>query len=100
MIRGGLLLVLFLVPMNLRAQTMDASLGLTLGKVPEALYAQVPPLPKNQGVLVEAVEPNSPAWRGGLRRFDIILATETANSQPEPEAVADHLKRGKVSRLT
>ena len=77
MARSGLALVFLALAESLFAQAPDPSLGMKLGKVPEALYAQVPQLPKNQGILVEAVQPNSPAWRGGLRSFDIIVSVDS-----------------------
>jgi hypothetical protein len=64
--------VFFLLPAGLFAQNPD--LGLALGKVPAALYAQLPNLPPNQGILVEALTHQAPAWRGGLRPFDVIVA--------------------------
>ncbi len=48
-------------------------LGALFGPVAEALYDQVPTLPRDQGVLVTHVLPDSPAARAGLRRHDILL---------------------------
>jgi hypothetical protein len=79
------------------AQTAGPSLGLKLAKVPDALYAQLPDLPKNQGVLVESVKPNSPAWRGGLRPFDIIMSLD---SQPlaDGKAAEKKLRQAKAGQ--
>jgi hypothetical protein len=77
MVRTSLSFVFLFVAGSLFAQTPEPSFGLKLGKVPEAVYAQVPQLPKSQGILVEAVQPNSPAWRGGLRPFDVIVSMDT-----------------------
>jgi hypothetical protein len=90
MARPALSLALFVLSSTLCAQTPDTSFGLKLGKVPEVLYAQVPRLPKNQGILVEAVEPNSPAWRGGLRPFDVIISLD-ARPSVDSRAAMDKL---------
>jgi hypothetical protein len=92
MARLGLWSVLLLVPSGLCAQDPDAAFGLKLGKVPEVLYAQIPQLPKNQGVLVEIVLPQSPAWRGGLRRFDIVVSLD-AKPCTEPKALDENIRR-------
>src|SRR5205085_8917318 len=100
MIRSGAFMVVLLLSAGLRAQAPEVPFGLTLGKVPEALYAQMPPLPKDQGVIVEAVEPNSPAWRGGLRRFDIIMSLNSAKTPADVNALADKLKQVKSAKVT
>jgi hypothetical protein len=81
---------LLLVPAHAGAQTTATPYGLKLGKVPDAVYAHVPQLPKNQGVLVEEVAPNSPAWRRGLRPFDVIVSVD-AKPQADPEVVGKKL---------
>lgn len=91
MIRAGWLVsfACLLAPAALSAQTAPApqsSFGLKLGKVPEVVFSQLPQLPKDHGVLVEDVSPDSPAWRGGLRRHDIVLSLET-----KPVASAEKL---------
>jgi C-terminal processing protease CtpA/Prc len=48
-------------------------LGVLFSPVPEALYAHLPDLPRDQGVLVTLVLPDSPAARAGLQRHDIVL---------------------------
>src|SRR2546423_7683132 len=102
MVRTWLCLVFLAVPGSLLAQTADPSLGLKLGKVPDAVYAQVPQLPKNQGILVEAVEPNSPAWRGGLRPFDVIVSVDSKPLAGSKEAddKLDQLRSGQSAWVT
>lgn len=41
--------------------------------IPEALYAHLPDLPRDHGVMVSFVLPDSPASKAGLRRHDILL---------------------------
>ena len=48
-------------------------LGVLFGPVGEALYDQLPQLPRDRGVLVTHVLPDSPAAAAGLRRHDIVL---------------------------
>src|SRR4051794_5529004 len=48
-------------------------LGVLFAPVPEALYDQLPQLPRQQGVLVTHVLPDSPASAAGLRRHDVLL---------------------------
>ncbi len=50
-----------------------AYLGVLFGPVSEALYDQLPQLPRGQGVLVTQVLADSPAEKAGLRRNDILL---------------------------
>jgi hypothetical protein len=50
--------------------------GARLGPVPEVLYAQMPALPRGQGVVVEDVESSSVLARAGLRRLDILLTLD------------------------
>src|SRR5438552_15762381 len=102
MVRISMSLVLLLISTRLLAQSSETSFGLKLAKVPEAVYAQVPQLPKNQGILVEAVRPNSPAWRGGLRPFDVIVSVDTkplADSTAVDEKL-HQLKRGQSAWIT
>jgi membrane-associated protease RseP (regulator of RpoE activity) len=52
-----------------------AWLGIALGDVPEALYAQLEQIiPPGQGVLVTAVMPDSPASKAGIHTNDVLLA--------------------------
>jgi PDZ domain len=48
-------------------------LGVLFSPVPEALYDQLPNLPRNRGVLVTHVLPDSPAARAELHRNDVLL---------------------------
>jgi len=49
-------------------------LGILFSPVPDALYDQLPNLPRGEGVLVTYVVPESPAARpGGIRRNDVLL---------------------------
>jgi membrane-associated protease RseP (regulator of RpoE activity) len=48
-------------------------LGVLWDVVPEVLYNHLPQLPRERGVLVTHVLPDSPAARAGLRRHDILL---------------------------
>jgi PDZ domain len=49
-------------------------LGVLISPVPEVLYDQLPELPRDQGVVITHVLPDSPAARADLRRHDILLA--------------------------
>jgi len=71
---GALVLALLLAPSSLFAQEPA---GFKLAKVPDAVYAQFPQLPSHHGILIEVLDPQSPAHRGGLRRFDIVLSIHT-----------------------
>jgi PDZ domain len=48
-------------------------LGILFAQVPEVVYDQVPQLPREHGVVVSHVLPDSPAARAGLLRNDILL---------------------------
>jgi membrane-associated protease RseP (regulator of RpoE activity) len=48
-------------------------LGVLFSKVPVALYDQLPQIPRDQGVLVTHILPDSPAAKADLRRHDILL---------------------------
>jgi hypothetical protein len=58
-----------------RPQTEDRGtyLGVLFAPVPEVVYDQLPQLPREQGVVVSHVLPDSPAAKAGLRRNDILL---------------------------
>jgi serine protease Do len=62
-------------------------LGLALSPIPDAARAQLGLEPGTTGVLVQRVEPDSPAAENGLRPGDVIVS---ANSQPvrEPSDVS------------
>jgi hypothetical protein len=68
---------LWLVPalapaQSLRAEEKGTFLGALFAPVPEALYDHLPALPRNRGVLVTHVLPDSPAARAELRRHDVL----------------------------
>ncbi len=48
-------------------------LGILFAPVPDLVYDQVPQLPREHGVAVSHVLPDSPAAKAGLRRNDILL---------------------------
>jgi membrane-associated protease RseP (regulator of RpoE activity) len=48
-------------------------LGVLITPIPEAVHAQLPDLPRGQGVMVNHVLPDSPAAQAGLRRYDLLL---------------------------
>jgi serine protease Do len=54
-------------------------LGLALSPIPEAARGQLGLEPGTSGVMVQRVEPNSPAAASGLRSGDVIVS---ANNQP------------------
>jgi hypothetical protein len=56
-----------------RSEEKGTFLGVLFSPVPEALYDQLPQLPRDQGVLVTYILPDSPASRANLRRHDILL---------------------------
>jgi hypothetical protein len=60
-------------PTPASADDKGTYLGVLFGPVGEALYDQLPQVPRNQGVLVTHVLPESPAATAGLRRHDIVL---------------------------
>jgi hypothetical protein len=90
----GLLLVMALVVSVRAAQTNDAprpkSLlpGLQLAPVPEILYAQLPQLPRGQGVVVKQIGPDIPSGLSNLLRYDVLLSYDG-----EPLRDVDQLNR-------
>ncbi len=55
----------------------QAWLGVTLGSVPKALAHQLGrALAEGQGIIVEAVSPNSPAARAGIEPWDVLLSVD------------------------
>jgi C-terminal processing protease CtpA/Prc len=53
-----------------------AALGLRLTPIPDLLYEHLPRLKRGEGVVVEHVQPGSPAARAGLRRHDVLLSCD------------------------
>lgn len=58
-----------------QAESRPMRLGVALTDVPEAVRAQIssPDLPAGFGVMVQQVEPGTPAEKAGLERFDILV---------------------------
>lgn len=56
-----------------RGEESEFWLGLQCSKVGDALRTQLD-LPKDQGLLVEGVLPESPAQKAGIKRFDVLLS--------------------------
>jgi PDZ domain len=74
-----LLLTAFPLPGRAQRQTTPPEekgtyLGILFSPIPEALLDHLPQLPRDTGVLITHVLPESPAARAGLRRHDILLA--------------------------
>jgi hypothetical protein len=73
--------LLALAVVSARAQSKDPApaeekgtyLGVLISPVPDILYDQLPDLPRDQGVVVTHVLPDSPAAQAGLRRHDVLL---------------------------
>jgi len=63
-------------------------LGVLFSPVTEALYDQLPQVPRNQGVLITHVLPDSPGAHADLRRHDILL-----QYQQEKIRDCEHLAR-------
>ena len=89
-----LLVLLLALPCSGRAQTDPAPddkgtfLGVLFCPIPEALLDHLPQLPREGGVLVTHVLPESPAARAGIRRHDILLQYDGRKLRD-----SDHLAR-------
>ena len=57
----------------LPAEERGTYLGILFAAVPDVLYDQLPQLPRNTGVVVSHVLPESPAGQMGIRHNDIVL---------------------------
>lgn len=69
-------------------------LGLALGRVPERLRDHLG-LDQNYGVIVQGIEPNTPAAKNGLKEGDVIVsANGQAVSRPSDVAGAWATARG------
>jgi hypothetical protein len=55
------------------AEDRGTFLGILFSAVPDLLYDQLPQLPRNTGVVVAHVLPDSPAGQMGMRHNDVIL---------------------------
>lgn len=61
-------------PSSVQNQAKKTWLGVSLSAVPEILFTQLGNvIPKNQGVMIQSVSPNSPAAKAGLQAYDILL---------------------------
>ncbi len=61
------------IPPAQGADERGTYLGALFGPVPEALFDQLPSLPRDRAVLITHVVPDSPAARADLRRHDVLL---------------------------
>lgn len=52
-------------------------LGVLFSPIPEALLDHLPQLPREGGVLVTHILPDSPAFKAGLKKHDILLQFDT-----------------------
>jgi hypothetical protein len=75
-------------PFNPFGQTHDGRLGVQVREPSETLVDQLD-LPKGQGVVIEAVEPDSAAAKAGLKANDILLEI---NGKAVPNNVAEVFK--------
>jgi hypothetical protein len=55
------------------AEEKGTYLGVLFAPVPDLLYDQLPQLPRDRGVVVSHVLPDSPAAKAGLHRNDVLL---------------------------
>lgn len=81
---------------------MGPYLGVLFGRVPEALLAHLPQLPRDGAVLVTHVLPDSPAAEAGLKHYDILLQYNGEKIRDGNHLVRliQNSKPGKVVRLT
>lgn len=104
----SLVLLLALVPIRVAAQPVaqagppagaddDTYLGVLFSAVPEAIHAQLPSLPRGQGVLVTHVLPGSPAAKAGLHRHDLLLGYDSEKIR-DPEHLARLIRADKPER--
>ena len=55
-------------------------------------------LPERSGALIQSVIPNSPAEKAGLRRGDLVIATENVTVE-EPKALLDEVEKAKIGKV-
>jgi membrane-associated protease RseP (regulator of RpoE activity) len=72
-------------------------LGVLFTSVSEALYDQLPQLPRKQGVLVTYVLPDSPAAKAEIRKNDILLKFDDQNIR-DCEDFANLIRASKPDR--
>ncbi len=55
-------------------------------------------LPERSGALIQSVVPNSPAERAGLKRGDLVIASEDVLIN-EPKALLDEVEKAKIGKV-
>ena len=55
-------------------------------------------LPERSGALIQSVVPNSPAEKAGLKRGDLVIATEDVLIK-EPKALLDEVEKAKIGKI-
>ena len=55
-------------------------------------------LPERNGALIQSVIPNSPAEKAGLRRGDLVIATENISIE-EPKALLDEVEKAQIGKV-
>lgn len=77
-------------PQAMKAPTpASAHLGVAVRPVPPVLAAQLPgDVPRGQGLVITAVEPDSPAARAGLQNYDILLSYDDQRLYSPDQLVA------------
>ncbi len=55
-------------------------------------------LPERSGALIQSVIPNSPAEKAGLRRGDLVIATENMSIE-EPKALLDEVEKAQIGKV-
>ena len=55
-------------------------------------------LPERNGALIQSVIPNSPAEKAGLRRGDLVIATENISIN-EPKALLDEVEKAQIGKV-
>ena len=55
-------------------------------------------LPERSGALIQSVIPNSPAEKAGLRRGDLVIATEDILIE-EPKALLDEVEKAQIGKV-
>jgi hypothetical protein len=99
-----LALLLALAPLGAAAPQPDLPtseegtyLGILFSAVPAARYAQLPNLPRNRGVLITHVLPDSPAAAADLQRDDVLVGYD-AEQIRDGEHLARLIRADKVGR--
>ncbi len=55
-------------------------------------------LPERSGALIQSVIPNSPAEKAGLRRGDLVIATENTQIE-EPKTLLDEVEKAQIGKI-